>query len=87
MAQFAQKETGKTNGQAPVSVVKGYKAFNPDMTCQGFQFKEGETYEEDGDKGRYTPVCVKSALVDDKTLKADVYYQLIDGKFVEVGNE
>ena len=24
-----------------------YKGFNKDMTCRGFQFKEGETYEED----------------------------------------
>jgi hypothetical protein len=27
--------------------VKEYKAFNPDMTCKGFKFKEGKTYKED----------------------------------------
>ena len=27
--------------------MKYYKGFNPDMTCRGFQFKEGETYKED----------------------------------------
>ena len=27
--------------------MKAYKGFNKDMTCRGFQFKEGETYEED----------------------------------------
>ena len=25
--------------------MKAYKAFNPDMTCRGFQYAEGETYE------------------------------------------
>lgn len=27
--------------------VKGYKVFNPDWTCRGFQYEVGETYEED----------------------------------------
>ena len=27
--------------------IKAYKGFNKDMTCRGFQFKEGETYHED----------------------------------------
>ena len=27
--------------------MKAYKGFNKDMTCRGFQFKEGETYHED----------------------------------------
>ena len=26
--------------------MKAYKGFNKDMTCRGFQYKEGETYEE-----------------------------------------
>ena len=26
--------------------VKGYKVFNPDWTCRGFQYKVGKTYEE-----------------------------------------
>lgn len=28
-----------------VNIMKAYKGFNKDMTCRGFQFKEGETYE------------------------------------------
>ena len=28
-------------------MVKAYKGFNRDMTCRGFQYKEGETYHED----------------------------------------
>ena len=27
--------------------IAGYKGFDPDMTCRGFQFKEGEMFEED----------------------------------------
>ena len=27
--------------------MKAFKGFNKDMTCRGFQFKEGETYHED----------------------------------------
>ena len=29
--------------------VKGYKVFNPDWTCRGFQYKVGETYTHEGD--------------------------------------
>lgn len=28
------------------SVVKGFKVFNPDWTCKGFQFEAGKTFEE-----------------------------------------
>ena len=28
-------------------MIKGYKVFNPDWTCRGFQFEVGQTYEED----------------------------------------
>ena len=30
-------------------VVKGYKVFNPDFTCNGFKFKVGETFEHKGE--------------------------------------
>ena len=29
--------------------IKGYKGFNPDMTCRNFQYEEGKDYEETGD--------------------------------------
>lgn len=32
--------------------VKGYKVFNPDWTCRGFQYEVGKTFEED-----VTPKC------------------------------
>jgi len=27
--------------------MKGFKVFNPDWTCRGFQFEVGKIYEED----------------------------------------
>ena len=33
-------------------IIRGYKVFNSDWTCRGFQFELGETYEED-----VTPLC------------------------------
>ena len=37
--------------------------------------------------GKYTPVCVKAAVVDGETIKADTWYKLHDGEFVECGEE
>ena len=48
--------------------MKAYKGFNADMTCRGFQYKEGETYHED---------------IADYVIKASTYV-LVDGDFVEV---
>lgn len=31
--------------------IKGYKGFNPDMTCRGFKYEEGKDYEEEGEIG------------------------------------
>ena len=36
------------------------------------------------EKERYVPICVKSAIVDGEILKADTWYMLKDGEFVEV---
>ena len=32
-----------------MNTIKGYKVFNPDWTCRGFQYKVGQTYKEDGE--------------------------------------
>ena len=36
------------------------------------------------DKDRYVPVCVKTEYVDGENIKADTWYKLENGKFVEV---
>ena len=36
------------------------------------------------EKGRSVPVCVKTEYVDGESIKADTYYQLINGVFTEV---
>ena len=41
----------------------------------------------DDDKQRRIPVCVKSAQIDGKIIKADTWYKLADGEFVEVADE
>ena len=35
-------------------------------------------------KNRYVPICVKTEYVDGVNIKADTWYQLKNGKFVEV---
>ena len=35
-------------------------------------------------KNRYVPICVKTEYVDGENIKADTWYQLKNGKFVEV---
>ena len=36
------------------------------------------------EKNRYVPTCVKTEYVDGKNIKADTWYQLKNGKFIEV---
>ena len=46
------------------------------ITLSEWRYDEG--------KHRTVPVCVKTEFVDGKKIKADTWYQLIDGKFTEV---
>ena len=41
-------------------------------------------WEWSDDKNRYVPVCVKTEYVDGENIKADTWYQLKNGKFIEV---
>lgn len=40
-----------------------------------------------GAKERYVPVCVKTEYVDGERIKADTWYMLKNGEFVEVQDE
>ena len=42
------------------------------------EWKRCETY------GEWKPICVKTEYVDGENIKADTYYKLINGEFVEV---
>ena len=39
----------KSKNKKTNTILKAYKGFNKDMTCRGFQYKEGETYELEGE--------------------------------------
>ena len=41
-------------------------------------------WEWNDEKNHYVPVCVKTEYVDGESIKADTWYQLKNGKFVEV---
>ena len=41
-------------------------------------------WQYDENKRRAIPICVKTECVDGERIKEDVYYKLVDGKFVEV---
>ena len=63
--------------------LKGYKAFDKDLKCKGFQFKEGETYTHKGD----TNLCESGFHFCENPLDVLNYYDLIDSKFAEIEAE
>ena len=62
------------------NTVKGYKGFNPDMTCRDFQFKEGETYTHNGK----AISCQSGFHFCTNPLDVFGYYSPVDSVFHEV---
>ena len=59
--------------------MKAYKGFNADMTCRGFQYKEGETYHED-----IANLCHKGFHACERPLDVLAYYSPNSSVFHEV---
>ncbi|MBK9272778.1 MAG: hypothetical protein IPM48_14430 [Saprospiraceae bacterium] len=60
--------------------MKGFKAFDKDFKCNGFQYKEGETYEH---KGK-VELCKSGFHFCENPLDVLNYYNLTDCNFAEV---
>ena len=59
--------------------MKAYKGFNADMTCRGFQYKEGETYHED-----IANLCYQGFHACKRPLDVLAYYSPNSSVFHEV---
>ena len=59
--------------------MKAYKGFNKDMTCRGFQFEEGKTYEEIEAK-----LCEKGFHACLNPIDVFKYYPLVDSIYHSV---
>lgn len=55
--------------------MKGYKGFDKDFKCRGFQYEEGKTYEEDE-----AIICKKGFHFCENPLDVLDYYSLIDNE-------
>ena len=60
-------------------VIKSFKGFKPDMTCKGFQYKEGESYEEET-----ASACEKGFHACEYPLDCFKYYNPAENVFHEV---
>ena len=93
-----EKPKEEASGDSAQLAASGYSAqlaaFGDDSIVAGIGIKnqaKGKTgtwiilaeWKLDENKGRYIPVCVKSAKIDGKRIKADTYYRLEGKKFVE----
>lgn len=65
--------------QTMLKKIKGYKAFNKDMTCRGFQFEEGKVYE-----CKEAEICEKGFHFVLDPLDAWSYYNMIESVLHEV---
>ena len=60
--------------------MKGYKAFNNDMTCKGFKFEEGKEYEIIGN----LEICNNGFHFCENPFDILDYYELCESKFAEI---
>lgn len=60
--------------------MKGFKAFNPDMTCRGMQYEIGKTYEMDCEP----VICEKGFHFCETIAQCFVYYDRFDSVICEV---
>ena len=62
-------------------MTRGYKVFNPDFTCNGFQYEVGKTYEHTGELG----VCSSGFHFCEKLIDCYEYYSFQEeNKIAEV---
>ena len=60
--------------------MKGYKGFNSDLTCLGFQYEVGKTYHQDGD----LQVCANGFHFCKNLTDCFEFYDKFDSRFCEV---
>ena len=60
-------------------IIKGYKAFDKNMTCRGFKYEEGKTYE-----CKEAKICEKGFHFCENPLDTLDYYDLYNSVFCEV---
>ena len=63
-------------------IIKGYKSFDKDFECRGFQYEVGKTYEE-----KEAKLCSAGFHFCENPLDILNYYDLTDGNFAEVEAE
>ena len=61
-------------------IMRGYKGFNKDMKCRGFQYEEGKTYRHEGD----IAICERGIHFCENPLDVLSYYDLCESEFAKV---
>ncbi|WP_107621212.1 hypothetical protein [Prevotella sp. oral taxon 376] len=74
---YAQIES---TGEDSVIMAAGYNSIAKAKKGSWITLAE---WKKDREDGKWKPVCVKTEQVDGKRVKADTWYELVDGEFVE----